>query len=88
MLLADNGGDLKPPVASHKPNFITNADEGACDWLIGLTERRSVGHQDVDALRYKVPFIQQRLAPRQVEPPAVKPRSPAETEEERSHHHS
>lgn len=38
-----------------------------------------MGHQDVDALGDEVPFIQQRLTPRQVEPPAVKPRSPAET---------
>lgn len=44
-----------------------------------------MGHQDVDAFRDKVPFIQQRLTPRKVEPPAVKPRSPAETEGERSH---
>lgn len=41
-----------------------------------------MGHQDVDALGDEVPFIQQRLTPRQIEPPAVKPRSPAESEGE------
>lgn len=46
----------------------------------GLTERRTVGHQDVDAFRDQVPLVQQRLASRQVEAPAVEPGSPAETE--------
>lgn len=36
-------------------------------------------HQDVDAFRDEVPFIKQRLTSRQVEPPAIKPRGPAET---------
>lgn len=44
-----------------------------------------MGHQDVDALRDEVPFIQQRLSSRQVEPPSVKPRSPAEAEGKRSY---
>lgn len=44
-----------------------------------------MGHQDVDAFRDEVPFIQQRLTPRQVEPPTVKPRSPAEKDGEISH---
>lgn len=47
------------------------------DWLIGLTQRRAVGHQDVDAFWNEVPFIQQRLTPRQIEAPAVEPRRPA-----------
>ena len=63
-----------------RPLLVGYGNEGDCDWLIGLTERRAVGHQDVDAFRDEVPFIQQGLTPRQVEPPAVKPRSPVETE--------
>lgn len=44
-----------------------------------------MGHQNVDSLGNKIPFIEQRLTPRQVESPAVKPRSPAETQWERDH---
>lgn len=76
-----------PPVTSYtfwimRHNLIS---WGGCDWLIGLTEWRSVGHQDVDAFRDEVPFIQQRLTPRQVKPPTVKPWSPAKREGERSY---
>lgn len=58
-------------------NLIKYGNDESRDWLIGLTKRRSVGHQYVDAFRDQVPFIQQRLTSRQVESPAVEPRSPA-----------
>ena len=47
-----------------------------CFCLVRLTEGRVVGHEDVDALRYEVPFIKQGLSPRQVKAPAIKPGGP------------
>ena len=38
-----------------------------------------MGHKDVDVLWNLVPLVQQRLASRQVEAPAVEPRRPEHT---------
>ena len=46
-----------------------------------LTQRRSVGYQDVYAFGNEVPFLQQRLAPREVKTPAVKPGLPVGVEQ-------
>lgn len=49
----------------------------SCDGLRALTQRGSVGHQDVDAFGDEVPLVQQGLSSRQVEAPAVEPGRPA-----------
>ena len=43
---------------------------------LSLTQRRSVGYQDVYAFGNEVPLLEQRLASREVKTPAVKPGLP------------
>ena len=48
---------------------------------MSLTQRRSVGYQDIHAFRNEVPFLEQRLAAWEVKTPAVKPGLPVGEEQ-------
>lgn len=48
---------------------------------MSLTQRRSMGYQDVHAFGNEVPFLEQRLATREVKTPAIKPGLPVGEEQ-------